>query len=74
MDRIVVVVAIGMGLTFAAGVMLGVIAMIAAAIRREGRRNTLTRQPLNAAGSGVRRLAGVGPRNIMPPDPKQVRG
>jgi hypothetical protein len=74
MDRIVVVVAIGMGLTFATGVPLVVIVMIAAAIRREDKWNSLTREPPDAAARGVQRPEGVGLRDIMPPDPKPVRG
>lgn len=74
MDRIMVAEAIGMGLAYAAGVVLGVIAMIALTVRREDKRNTLTQQPPDAAARGVRRLTGLGLRGIMPPDdPRQVR-
>jgi hypothetical protein len=73
MDRIVVAVAIGMGLVFGAGIVCGVIAMIAMAVRREDRRYTLTRQPPDVAARGVRRLTGVGLRDIIWPDPRQVR-
>lgn len=73
MDRIMVAVAIGMGLVFGSGVMLGVLAMIAAAVRREDRRYTLTRQPPDVAARGVRRLAGVGLRDIKPSDAGQVQ-
>ena len=45
MDRIVVAVAIGTALVFGTGVMAGVIAMVAMAIRREDRLRSLTRQP-----------------------------
>ena len=68
MDRIVVAVAIGMGLVFGTGIMVGVIVMIAMAVRREDRGNTLTRQPPDVAAGGVRRLIGVGLRDIIPPD------
>ena len=37
MDRIVVAVAIGMGLVFGTGMMVGIVAMIALAVRREDR-------------------------------------
>jgi hypothetical protein len=73
MDRIMVAMAIGMGLVYGTGVMLGIIAMIAVAVRREDRRYSLTRQPPDVVARGVRRLAGVGLRDIMPPDPRQAR-
>lgn len=73
MDRIMVAVAIGMGLVFGSGVMLGIIAMIAVAVRREDKRYTLTRQPPDVAARGVRRLVGVGLRDIKPSDAGQVR-
>jgi len=72
-DRIMVAEAIGMGLAYATGVLLGVIAVIAMAVRREDKLHTLTRQPPDAAARGVRRLTGLGLRDIMPPDPRQVR-
>ena len=72
MDRIMVAEAIGMGLAYATGVILGVIAMIAMAVRREDKRK-LTREAPDAAARGVRRLTGLGLREIMPPDPRQVR-
>jgi hypothetical protein len=43
-DRIIVAVAIGMALVFAAGVILGVIAMVSMASRRQDRLGTLTGQ------------------------------
>jgi hypothetical protein len=73
MDRIVVAVAIGMGLVFGTGIMAGIVAMIAAAVRREDRRYTLTGRAPDAAARGVRRLAGVGLRDITPPDDGQAR-
>ena len=72
MDRIMVAVAIGMGLVYGTGVMLGIIAMIAMAVRREDRHYTLTGQPPDVAARGVRRLARVGLRDIMPPDHGQA--
>ena len=60
MDRIVVAVAIGTALVFGTGVMAGVIAMVAMAIRKEDRLRSLTRQPPSAAARGSRRLNGVG--------------
>ena len=73
MDRIVVAVAIGMGLVFGTGIMVGIVAMIAMAVRREDRRYTLTGRAPDAAARGVRRLAGVGLRDIIPPDDGQAR-
>lgn len=72
MDRIVVAVAIGTALVFGAGVIAGVIAMVARAIRREDRLQSLTRQPPDAAARGARRLNGVGLRDITPPDAEKV--
>jgi hypothetical protein len=68
MDRIVVAVAIGMGLVFGTGILAGVVLTIAMAVRREERRWTLTGQAPDAAARGVRRLTAVGHRNIIPPD------
>jgi hypothetical protein len=73
MDRIVVAVAIGMGLVFGTGIMVGIVAMIATAVRREDRRSTLTRTPPGPAARGVRRLVGVGLRDIYPPDGERRR-
>jgi len=73
MDRILVAVAIGMGLVFGTGMMVGVVAMmLAMAVRREDRRYTLTGNAPDAAARGVRRLAGVGLRDIISPDDGQV--
>jgi hypothetical protein len=72
MDRIVVAVAIGMGLVFGTGMMVGIFAMIAMAVRREDRRYTLTGQPPDVAARGVRRLTAVGLRDIIPPDEGRV--
>ena len=68
MDRILVAVAIGMGLVFGTGMMVGVVAMIAMAVRREDRRYTLTGRPPHVAARGVRRLTAVGLRDIISPD------
>jgi hypothetical protein len=73
MDRIMVAVAIGMGLVFGTGVMVGVIAMVAMAIRREDKRGSLTQQPPDVLARGARRLNGVGLRNITPRDAEGVR-
>jgi hypothetical protein len=72
MDRIMVAVAIGMALVFGTGVMVGVIAMLAMAIRKEDRRGSLTRQPPDAATRGARRLTGVGLRDISARDAQDV--
>lgn len=73
MNRIVVAEAIGLGLACAFVVSLGVIAMIATAIRKEDKRGTLTCQPPGNAARVVRRLTGLGLRDIMPSNPRQVR-
>jgi hypothetical protein len=72
MDRILVAVAIGMGLVFGTGMLVGVVAMIAMAVRREDRRYSLTGRAPDASARGVRRLAGVGLRDIIPPADGQV--
>ena len=73
MDHVVVTVGIGMALVFGTGVMLGIIVMVAAAIRREDRRNTLTGQPPDSGARGVRRLIRVGLRDIAVPDAQRER-
>lgn len=73
MDRMAVAVATGMTLVFGAGVIAGVIAMVAIAIRKEDRLRSLTRQPPGAAARGARRLNGVGLRDITPRDAQEVR-
>ena len=73
MDRITVVVAIGMGLVFGTGVIVGVIAMVAMAIRREDRRGSLTQPPPDVLARGARRLNGVGLRNVTPRDTGGMR-
>ena len=73
MDRITVAEAIGTALVFAIGVMLGVIAMVSMASKREDRLGTLTRQPPDGLARGARRLNGVGLRDIAPRDAEDVR-
>ena len=67
-DHIVVAVGIEMAIVFTVGVVLGIIIMIAAAIRREDRWYTLTSEPPDVAARGVRRLIRVGLRDIIVPD------
>jgi hypothetical protein len=73
MDRIMVAVAIGMALVFATGVVLGVIAMVSMAIRREDKRGSLTGEAPGVLARGARRLNGVGLRDITPRDREAVR-
>jgi hypothetical protein len=68
MDRIMVAMAIGAGLVFGIGVLIGIMTMIAMAVRKEDRLHTLTSAPPSAMARGVRRMAGVGLRDISPPD------
>ncbi len=68
MDRIMLAIAIGMILVFGTGFLAGTIAMVAVAVRREEKGHSLTREPPGAAARGVRRLVGVGLRDISPPD------
>lgn len=72
-DRVMVAVAIGMALVFLMGVMSGVVAMVSMASNREDRLGTLTRQPPDVIARGVRRLIGLGLRDITPRDAKDVR-
>lgn len=72
-DRIMVAVAIGMALVFAAGVILGFLVTISRASNREDRLGTLTRQPPDAAARGARRLYGLGLRDITPRDSGDAR-
>jgi hypothetical protein len=73
MDRITLAVAIGIGLAFATGVLLGVIAMVSMASGREDRLGTLTQQPPGLLARGARRLNGVGVRTTAPRDAEDVR-
>jgi hypothetical protein len=73
MDRIMIAMAIGMGLVFGTGVIVGVIAMVAMAIRREDKRGSLTQPPPDVLARGARRLNGVGLRNITPRDAGGMR-
>jgi hypothetical protein len=66
MDRIMIAVAIGATLVFGTGVLLGVIAMVAMAVRREDKGHTLTGEPPDSLARGARRLVGVGLRDITP--------
>lgn len=61
----VAVIAIGFGLC--AGLVTGVLAMIAMAVRKEDRQYSLTRPAPGVAARGVRRLTGVGMRDVTPP-------
>jgi hypothetical protein len=68
MDRIMLAVAIGMILVFGTGFLGGIIVMVAVAVRREDKSHSLTGEPPGAAARGVRRLVGVGLRDISSPD------
>ena len=64
MNPMVIVVAIGLSL--GTGLVIGIIAIVAMAVRREDRQFSLTRQAPGAAARGVRRLTGVGLRDVTP--------
>ena len=64
MNPMVVVVAIGLSL--GTGLVIGITAIVAMAVRREDRQFSLTRQAPGAAARGVRRLTGVGLRDVTP--------
>ena len=72
MDRIMISVAIGAILVFGTGIVVGIIAMVAMAVRREDKRHTLTGEPPDAMARGARRLAGVGLRDIYAPGEDQA--
>jgi hypothetical protein len=71
MDRIMISVAIAMALVFGTGIIAGITLMVALAVRREDRRGTLTGEPPDAVARGVRRLAGVGLRDISRSDDQE---
>ena len=64
MDPMVMVIAIGLSL--GTGLVIGIIAVVAMAVRREDRQYSLTRQAPGIAARGVRRLTGVGLRDVTP--------
>jgi hypothetical protein len=63
-DPMVVVMAIGLSLV--TGLVIGITAIVAMAVRREDRLYSLTRQAPGVAARGVRRLTGVGFRDVTP--------
>jgi hypothetical protein len=71
MGRIMVLVVIAIAVVFGAGVIAGMVAMVAMAVRKEDRTHTLTGSPPNRVTQGVRRLTGVGVRDTPPPDDEQ---
>ena len=64
MGSMVAVIVIGFSLC--AGLVTGVFAMIALVVRREDRQYSLTRPARGVAARGVRRLTGVGMRDVTP--------
>ena len=73
MDRIMVAVAIGTALVFAAGVILGFLVTIWMASNREDRPGAVTRQPPDAARPGPRRLYGLAPATLRRGTPRAIR-
>lgn len=59
-------VAIAIGFSLSAGLVTGVLAIIAVAVRKEDRQYSLTRPARGVAARGVRRLTGVGMRDVTP--------
>jgi len=59
--------AVAIGVSLGTGITIGVIAMVAIAVRREDRQYSLTREAPSIGARGVRRLTGVGLRDITPP-------
>jgi len=60
------VIVIAVGLSLGTGLVIGIIAIVAMAVRREDRLYSLTRQAPGVAARGVRRLTGVGLRDVTP--------
>ena len=60
------VVVMAIGLSLGTGLVIGIIAIVAMAVRREDRLYSLTRQAPGVAARGVRRLTGVGLRDVTP--------
>ncbi len=60
------VVVMAIGLSLGTGLVIGIIAVVAVAVRREDRQFSLTRQAPGVAARGVRRLTGVGLRDVTP--------
>lgn len=67
------VIAVAIGVSLGTGLVVGVIVMVAMAVRREDRQYSLTRQAPDVAARGVRRLTGVGLRDITRPERDRVR-
>ena len=61
------VAVIAIGISLGAGLVTGVFAMVAVVVRREDRQYSLTRPARGMAARGVRRLTGVGMRDVTPP-------
>ena len=59
-------VVMAIGLSLATGLVIGIIAIVALAVRREDRQYSLTGQAPGVAARGVRRLTGVGLRDVTP--------
>ena len=68
------VVGVAIAVSLGAGLTIGVIAMVALAVRREDRQYSLTRQAPSITARGVRRLTGVGLRDITPPSARLPYG
>jgi hypothetical protein len=60
------VVVVAIGLSLGTGLVIGIVAVVAMAVRREDRQYSLTRQAPGVAARGVRRLTGVGLRDVTP--------
>jgi hypothetical protein len=60
------VAVIAIGVSLSAGLVTGVLAMIAVAVRKEDRQYSLTSPASGLAARGVRRLTGVGMRDVTP--------
>jgi hypothetical protein len=60
------VAVIAIGVSLSAGLVTGVFAMVAVAVRREDRQYSLTRPARGMVARGVRRLTGVGMRDVTP--------
>ena len=62
----IMVSVIAIGISLGAGLVTGVFAIVAVAVRREDRQYSLTRPARGVTARGVRRLTGVGMRDVTP--------
>ena len=60
------VIAVAIGVSLGAGLVIGILGIIALAVRREDRHYSLTGQAPGSTARGVRRLTGIAMRDVTP--------